>query len=167
MSARTTARRWSDIANYQPDLRQRVRVRHRDPEIHPAAERPLKRSRDPVATHACLFEHQVRGTERDVREAFLRARVGDLEAAQVAPEIDALVQIGHEQFGNEHGFEGFSHRTIVAGLTLRAVPVTDRLSGRGARRDEDAEGVPRRVSKDDEGFGGFGGSVRQDCRSKA
>jgi len=94
---------------------------------HPATERAIKRTRDPVATDACLFEHQVRGTERDVREAFLRARVGDVEAAQVAPELDALIQVGHEQFGDERGFEGFSHWIIVAVLAPRAVPVADRV----------------------------------------
>lgn len=70
-------------ASPSKDLRQRHGVRHRDLEIHPATERSLKRPRDPVATHTCLFEHQVRGTERDVREAFLRARVGDVKATQV------------------------------------------------------------------------------------
>jgi len=98
-------------------LRQHLRVRHHDLEIRPAAQRALKRPRDPVTTNTCLFEHQVRGTERDVREALLRARVEDVEAAQVAPELDALIQVDHER-----GFEGSNHRIIVAVLGLRSSP---------------------------------------------
>ena len=111
-------------------LRERRCVRHRDLEVDPSAQRALKWSGDPVATHSRLFQHQVRRTERDVREAFFRARVGDAEAAQVAPELDAPVQVGHEQLGNERGFEGLRHQPIITVLTLRVVPGADRPSTR-------------------------------------
>jgi len=44
-------------------------------------------------------------------------------------------------------------------------PLTDRLTGRRVRCDEDAEGVSGGVSEDDEGFVDVIGSVRQDCGS--
>ena len=58
---------------------------------------------------------------------------------------------------------GFARRPLAA---RSFVSVADPLLRRGARYDEDAEGVPRRVSKDDEGFADIGGSIGQDCRSE-
>ena len=90
-------------------------------EVDPAAKRQLKGTGCPRPPAVDLVEHQVRVTQDEVAESFLRPLIAEGKTDEVAPKTARCLVIGDGKFRDKPGL-------VAHGLTLAASDET--VSGR-------------------------------------